>query len=286
MDKMAELVRDSEVRGALAAFVDTGLMKVASADEFDAVCNDVCKVIGASDYNIQKVAQIADAVMQKRAEGVEKTASLEKDAQASKAALGELFLMKTAGQIDNETFVATARELMKTAEVWTPIKEKMHDILMRNQKGPNVQPGYAPAAEPTPAQLKAQAEYEAYRKSGGPNKQYSDPKFHASNVAVENVKPGKAMSKAEVEAAMGGKSAPMMERLTAKERLGNAYAAVKDKAQRKLIAPALAAAQSPTAQKALGYAAKAGKWGGIGAAGGLGMYGAAELANYLRSRNA
>ena len=29
MDKLAELVRDSEVRGAMAAFVDLGLVKVA-----------------------------------------------------------------------------------------------------------------------------------------------------------------------------------------------------------------------------------------------------------------
>lgn len=43
MDKLAELVRDSEVRGAMAAFVDLGLVKVAGQEAFDALVDAVCR---------------------------------------------------------------------------------------------------------------------------------------------------------------------------------------------------------------------------------------------------
>lgn len=77
MDKLAELVRDSEVRGAMAAFVDLGLVKVASQEAFDALVDAVCQGIGDEDYDLQKVASLTEEVLSTpKAEEQEKTALL------------------------------------------------------------------------------------------------------------------------------------------------------------------------------------------------------------------
>lgn len=77
MDKFAELVRDSEVRGAMAAFVDLGMVKVASQEEFDGLVDAVCQGIGDEDYDLQKVASLTEEVLSTpKAEEQEKTALL------------------------------------------------------------------------------------------------------------------------------------------------------------------------------------------------------------------
>lgn len=77
MDKFAELVRDSEIRGAMAAFVDLGMVKVASQEEFDGLVEAVCQGIGDEDYDLQKVASLTEEVLSTpKAEEQEKTALL------------------------------------------------------------------------------------------------------------------------------------------------------------------------------------------------------------------
>lgn len=63
MDKLAELVRDSEVRGAMAAFVDLGLDKVAGQEAFLSPCGAVCQGIGDEGYDLQKVASLTEELL-------------------------------------------------------------------------------------------------------------------------------------------------------------------------------------------------------------------------------
>lgn len=113
INKVAEQVKEAEVRGVMAAFVDAGLVKVASENAFDDLCGIVAQNIGM-DYDLQKIANVTEAVLNG---GMQKSASQQKTAHetARNAALGELLLMKTAGQIDDATFTREAQGLMKMA---------------------------------------------------------------------------------------------------------------------------------------------------------------------------
>ena len=109
MDKVAEYAKYAEVRGALSAFCDAGLIKVASAEAFDDLCDTVSYNLGDEDYDLQKVAAVTGAVL----EGSSNMNDIE---LARNAALGELFLAKTAGQISDDYFVDTAANIIKQAE--------------------------------------------------------------------------------------------------------------------------------------------------------------------------
>lgn len=105
MNKFAAMAKEAEVRGVLAAFIDGGLMKIASAEEFDALSADVADNLGDT-YTIDDVAQVTNALLS----GNTKTAE-ECDHTARMAALGELLTMKVAGEIDETTFVKEAASL-------------------------------------------------------------------------------------------------------------------------------------------------------------------------------
>lgn len=62
INKVAEMTRLAEVRGCLAAFHDAGLIKVASEEAFDGLCEQVADMIGY-DYDLEKVAQATDALI-------------------------------------------------------------------------------------------------------------------------------------------------------------------------------------------------------------------------------
>ncbi len=109
MYKLAEQVKEAEVRGCVAAFVDAGLVKVAGQGAFDELCAVVADNIG-DDYNLEKVAAVTEAVL--GGAGQTKVAA----ETARNAALGELLMLKTAGQIDDETFRQSAAELIKMGE--------------------------------------------------------------------------------------------------------------------------------------------------------------------------
>lgn len=112
MDKFAELARDAEIRGVLSAFVDTGLVKVASDAEFNALHAAVTEKIGAEAYDLQKVAAVTEEVLSGgEAKQASETEAVS-DEMLRNAALGELLQLKIAGQIDDATFQKTAGELL------------------------------------------------------------------------------------------------------------------------------------------------------------------------------
>ena len=55
MQKIAEQVKEAEVRGCVAAFIDAGLVKIAGQEEFDAVCSAVTEQLPDA-YDMQKIA--------------------------------------------------------------------------------------------------------------------------------------------------------------------------------------------------------------------------------------
>lgn len=133
MEKLAK-IRDMEVRGALAALVDTGLVKCASREEFDKLASDVADRVGF-EYSIDSIVDATSAVLEG---GSEKTAAMTKSAAddyASQcyASLGELLLMKTAGQVDDQTFVAGADILMKEAALAEGINNATADMSVEQQ---------------------------------------------------------------------------------------------------------------------------------------------------------
>lgn len=62
MDKLAEFARSAEVRGAVAAFIDTGMLKVASQEAFEDLVEKVAEGCG-EDYDLPKVAAVTLAVV-------------------------------------------------------------------------------------------------------------------------------------------------------------------------------------------------------------------------------
>lgn len=112
MQKLAAQVKEAEVRGCMAAFVDAGLVKVANQQGFENLCDAVTNCL-PDNYDLQTVADATDYVL---SGGTMQKTAAEKHDVACKAALGELLMMKTAGQIDNATFVREAGTLMKMAE--------------------------------------------------------------------------------------------------------------------------------------------------------------------------
>ncbi len=111
MDKMAFAVRNAEVRGALAAFVDADLIKCASTSDFDALAERVASDIPEMDYTLDDIAAATQLALS--GENREKTAA--EHSSDVKAALGELMLMKVAGEIDRATFNREAAPLVKEA---------------------------------------------------------------------------------------------------------------------------------------------------------------------------
>ena len=112
MDKIAALAKEAEVRGVLAAYVDQGLLKVASAEGFDALSGAVAQNLSDSGYTIADIATVTDQLL--AGAGNEKIAA-ELEDTARMAALGELLMKKMAGEIDTPTFAEEAAYLAKEA---------------------------------------------------------------------------------------------------------------------------------------------------------------------------
>lgn len=108
MDKLAQ-IRESEVRGVLAALVDCGQIKIASAEDFDNLASAVADNVGTS-YSVDDIASVTAELLG----GSVKTAE-EQHETACMAALGELLMMKTADEIDDETFASAVEPLLKEA---------------------------------------------------------------------------------------------------------------------------------------------------------------------------
>ena len=112
MPNTADIVRSLEVRGSLAAMGDLGLIKCASSEEeINDLTEKVASVIPEYGYTTE---DILDAATYFTSGGYEKTASEQYESDI-KEALGELLLMKVAGDIDTETFQQEADPLVKEA---------------------------------------------------------------------------------------------------------------------------------------------------------------------------
>lgn len=111
IDKVAEMTRLAEVRGCMAAFHDAGLIKVASDQAFDGLCEEVASRIGY-DYDLEKIAAATDSLLSRIARAFrgdsikagktmvadskswgQKLTSSKKDREAMKA-LGEKMIRK------------------------------------------------------------------------------------------------------------------------------------------------------------------------------------------------
>lgn len=112
MPNTADIVRSLEVRGSLAAMGDLGLIKCASSEEeINDLTEKVASVIPEYGYTTE---DILNAATYFTSGGYEKTASEQYESDI-KEALGELLLMKVAGDIDTETFQQEADPLVKEA---------------------------------------------------------------------------------------------------------------------------------------------------------------------------
>lgn len=105
MDKLA-MVKLAEVNGVIAGLVDEGLVKVASEEEFNALCDLVSDDLDDS-YDLEdvlnKTAEIVEVAEALDGE-LEKEASDAYDTSDILAAYGELTLLKEAGEIDDDTY--------------------------------------------------------------------------------------------------------------------------------------------------------------------------------------
>ena len=113
MQKFAHLVKTAEVRGVMAYLVDSEMVKVASAEDFDKLVDVVSGELGEEyDLNtvLSKTAEILDAdpvegnqkeVEEPAAEGEVKEAQ---DNYEIERELGRLYMAKEAGEITEEYF--------------------------------------------------------------------------------------------------------------------------------------------------------------------------------------
>ena len=106
LNKFAQ-VKEAEVRGVLAAFVDNGLINVQTPQQFDKLASVVSNNLPAS-YTVDDIANLTLPAMQKVAE--------DSSDNATQMALGELALMKVAGQVSDAEFNAMAEGILKEAK--------------------------------------------------------------------------------------------------------------------------------------------------------------------------
>lgn len=128
MNKLAQ-VREQEVRGVLAALVDKGHVKVASRGDFDKLAYVVAENVGY-EYDVNDIIGVTGAVLNG---GMDKTAGMQKTAARMHesncyAALGELLLMKTAGMVDDGTFVKEAEVLTDAAAEASGVADAIEEL--------------------------------------------------------------------------------------------------------------------------------------------------------------
>lgn len=116
MDKLA-MVKLAEVNGVIAGLVDEDLVKVASEDEFNALCDLVAENLD-DEYDMEDVlnktaevvelAEALEAEMEKEAGEAE-----EVDVNDILAAYGHLTLLKEAEEVDDQSYEEEAGKLKK-----------------------------------------------------------------------------------------------------------------------------------------------------------------------------
>lgn len=118
--KIAELTKQAEVNGVLAGLVDSGLIEVDTAEDFDKLAELVAGELDG-EYTMEdvmaKTAEVIDALGAVDEDGLDKEAGEfgDIDETALLAAYGELTLLKEAGEISEEEFVKEAGTLSSAA---------------------------------------------------------------------------------------------------------------------------------------------------------------------------
>lgn len=133
MNKFASQVKEAEVRGAMAAFIDAGLVKVAGQAAFDELCGVVADNIGY-DASLNDIAAVTEQVL---SGDMQKTAQ---DEMAIKAALGDLLMQKTAGLISNTAYKREAGKLMKMAYLGRRPRSHQRRTVVDPNKIPEIPP--------------------------------------------------------------------------------------------------------------------------------------------------
>lgn len=111
LNKVAEEVKEAEVRGVEAAFCDSGLVKVASAEDFDDLVVKVASLVGDS-YTIEDIANATDVVL---SGGLDKEAEEIDTVSAASDIIGTAYIMKVAGDISEDDFENFSDSLLKEA---------------------------------------------------------------------------------------------------------------------------------------------------------------------------
>lgn len=124
MDKLAELAKEAEVRGVLAAYVDSGLLKVASAQEFDTLSAAVAQTLNNDGYSVEDIAAATDRLLS----GGQEKAAADIEDTARKAALGELLLQQMDGSIDGPTFAKEAAILANAGNLPAPAQTRLPTV--------------------------------------------------------------------------------------------------------------------------------------------------------------
>lgn len=129
------MVKKAEVTGVIAGLVDADYIKVASEEDFNAICDTVAGQIDTDDYTfdqvVEKTAEVMDEVYKIYEENgiIEKVADekVETEVEAEKvaeeytegdilAAMGELMMAKEAGEVtaeEQESKMTELKEMLK-----------------------------------------------------------------------------------------------------------------------------------------------------------------------------
>jgi len=126
MNFTADQVKEQEIRGSIAAFCDAGLVKVANEEGFNMLCDAVFEKV-ADDYDLNSIATAVDEVINE-ASGAQEMQKKASDELALKAAVGELALMKLAGKLDDNAFVAEVGSVMKEAGLVDSQEKKAEEM--------------------------------------------------------------------------------------------------------------------------------------------------------------
>lgn len=119
MDKVA-MVKQAEVTGVIAGLVDAEYIKLASAEDFDTVCEVVANNISDKDWTFDEVVEKTAEVMDEVYKIYEENGSIKKEANEKElseseimAEIGALTLAKEAGDVSEDEAESKMSKLKK-----------------------------------------------------------------------------------------------------------------------------------------------------------------------------
>lgn len=140
MDKIA-MVKQAEVSGVIAGLVDAEYIKLASAEDFDTVCQIVADNISEKDWTFDEVVEKTAEVMEEVYQIYEENGQLEKEAEVKAVEeVKEEEVVKEAELTDTEIFAAIgeltlAKEAGDVSEDEAESKMSKLKGMLKNNKG-------------------------------------------------------------------------------------------------------------------------------------------------------